>query len=113
MKKRILSILLAAVLLVCLLPMTALADTEVEAFNLVLMPPETGYYPSEARAAEDDIEGVLHPRRPEAAELAHGVRVVVILVHVPERRVVAARRVRDGETEAELKKLVERSWKKP
>ena len=30
-----------------------------------------------------------------------------------ERRVVAARRVRDGETEAELKKLVERSWKKP
>ncbi len=54
MKKRILSILLAAVLLVCLLPMTALADTEVEAFNLVLMPPETGYYPSEARAAEDE-----------------------------------------------------------
>ena len=30
-----------------------------------------------------------------------------------ERRVVAARRVRDGETEEELKKLVERSWKKP
>ena len=30
-----------------------------------------------------------------------------------ERRVVAARRVREGEDENELKTLVERSWKKP
>ena len=30
-----------------------------------------------------------------------------------ERRVGAARRIRDGENEAELKKAVERSWKKP
>ena len=29
-----------------------------------------------------------------------------------ERRIVAARRVREGEDEAELKKLVERSWKR-
>ena len=54
MRKRILSILLTVIMLVCLLPMTALADEEVEAFNLVLMPPKTGYYPSEASAAEDE-----------------------------------------------------------
>jgi sortase (surface protein transpeptidase) len=30
-----------------------------------------------------------------------------------ERRVVAARRVREGEDEAQLKTLEERSWKKP
>ncbi len=54
MKKRILSVLLAMVMLACLLPMTALADTEVEAFNLVLMPPETGHYPPEAYAGEDE-----------------------------------------------------------
>lgn len=29
------------------------------------------------------------------------------------RRVVAARRIRDGEDEAQLKTLAERSWKKP
>ncbi len=54
MRKRILSILLTVIMLVCLLPMTALADEEVEAFNLVLMPPQTGYYPPEASAAEDE-----------------------------------------------------------
>ena len=53
-RKRILSILLTVIMLVCLLPMTALADEEVEAFNLVLMPPQTGYYPPEACAAEDE-----------------------------------------------------------
>lgn len=30
-----------------------------------------------------------------------------------KRRIVAARRIRDGENETELKKIVERSWKKP
>ncbi len=54
MKKRILSVFLALVMLVCLLPMTVLADTEVEAFNLVLREPETGYTPGEAYAAPDE-----------------------------------------------------------
>ncbi len=54
MKKRILTMLLAAVMLTCLLPMTALADTEIEPFNLVLRAPETGYTPGEAYAAKDE-----------------------------------------------------------
>ena len=54
MKKRILSILLALVMLVCLLPMTALAGTEVDAFNLVVRDPETGYTPVEAYSAPDE-----------------------------------------------------------
>ncbi|MBR0228165.1 MAG: class B sortase [Clostridia bacterium] len=39
--------------------------------------------------------------------------LVTCVDHDNERRIVAARRVRDGEDENELKKLAERSWKKP
>ena len=39
--------------------------------------------------------------------------LVTCVDHDNERRVVAARRVREGEDENELKTLVERSWKKP
>ena len=52
MKKRILSILLALVMLFCLLPMTALADEEA-AFDLHLRDPETGDPPGEAYVAND------------------------------------------------------------